>query len=89
MREEIQRLKMENAKYDSALRMANINIKTLLDKASDLQKKIDKAIDYIEKYLQEHVIDEYPDEQSVFYDENDRFIPNAKEELLNILKGDE
>lgn len=47
----------------------------------------EKTIEYIKKYLQEHIIDEYPDEQSVFYDEQDKFIPNAKEQLLNILQG--
>lgn len=53
------------------------------------KNNIDKAIEYIEKYLHEHVIDEYPDEQSTFYDEKDRFISNAKEVLLNILKGED
>lgn len=66
--------------YNNALKEANKNIKTLIN-------RIDKAIEYIEKYLHEHVIDEYPDEQSIFYDEEDRFISNAKEVLLNILKG--
>ena len=54
-----------------------------------LEYRIDKALDYIENYLHEHVIEDHPDEQSTFYDEQDNFIPNAKEELLNILKGED
>ena len=51
------------------------------------KKRIDKTIEYIEKYLQEHVIDDLPDEESKFELENGTPIPNAKEVLLNILKG--
>lgn len=51
------------------------------------KKRIDKAVEYIEKYLREHVIDDLPDEESKFELENGTPIPNAKEVLLNILKG--
>ena len=54
-----------------------------------LQSKIDKALDYIEKYLQEHIIDDLPDEESKFETEDGIPIPNAKEQLLNILKGED
>ena len=64
-------------------------IDLLTEQLEDYKQRNEKAIEYIEKYLQEHVIDEYPDEQSTFYDEKDRFIPNAKEVLLNILKGED
>ena len=53
-----------------------------------LQSKIGKAIEYIEKYLKEHIIEDQPDEQSIFYDEKGYYIPNAKEQLLSILKED-
>lgn len=53
------------------------------------KKRIDKAIEYIEKYLHEHVIDDLPDEESKFELENGTSIPNAKEVLLNILKGED
>ena len=54
---------------------------------NNLQSKIDKAIEYIEKYLEEHIIEDQPDEQSIFYDEKGYYISNAKEQLLDILKG--
>lgn len=60
----------------------------LVNHIHNLQFKIDKAIEYIEKYLEEHIIEDQPDEQSIFYDEKGRYIPNAKEQLLSILKGD-
>lgn len=60
----------------------------LIEEINNLQFKIDKAIEYIEKYLEEHIIEDQPDEQSIFYDEKGRYIPNAKEQLLSILKGD-
>ena len=56
------------------------------DNINNLQSKIDKAIEYIEKYLEDHIIEDQPDEQSIFYDEKGRYIPNAKEQLLSILK---
>lgn len=80
MKEEIERLKYENHRYDDALKMAN----KIIDM---LSKRITNATKYIENYLHEHVIEDHPDEQSTFYDEQDNFIPNAKEELLNILQG--
>jgi hypothetical protein len=46
---------------------------------------IQKAKNYIDKYLKEHIIEDQPDEQSIFYDEKGYYIPNAKEQLLNIL----
>lgn len=55
---------------------------------NNLQSKIDKVIEYIEKYLEEHIIEDQPDEQSIFYDEKGYYIPNAKEQLLSILKED-
>lgn len=62
-----------------------------LEKAEDENKKlnniIEKAKNYIEKYLEEHIIEDQPDEQSIFYDEKGYYIPNAKEQLLNILNG--
>lgn len=73
--------------YDKIKELKEENAK-LRDKVECLEDKIGYAIEYIEKYLQEHIIDEYPDEQSTFYDEKDRFIPNAKEQLLDILKGE-
>jgi hypothetical protein len=60
-----------------------------LEKAENEIKKlndiIDKAKNYIDKYLKEHIIEDQPDEQSIFYDEKGYYIPNAKEQLLNIL----
>ena len=57
--------------------------------AIELKSRIDKSIEYIEKYLHEHIIDDLPDEESKFEKENGIPIPNAKEELLNILQGKE
>lgn len=48
---------------------------------------IDLAKEYINKYLEEHVIEDQPDEQSIFYDEKGFYIPNAKEQLLEILES--
>ena len=62
--------------------------KLILNHINNLQSKIDKAIEYIEKYLKEHIIEDQPDEQSIFYDKKGCYIPNAKEQLLNILKED-
>ncbi len=61
----------------------------ILKYIDDLQQRIDKAVEYIEKYLHEHVIDDLPDEESKFEYEDGVPIPNAKEILLNILKGDD
>ena len=65
-----------------------IYFKRLKQDKDNLQSKIDKSIEYIEKYLEDHIIEDQPDEQSIFYDEKGRYIPNAKEQLLSILKED-
>ena len=59
----------------------------------DLRKEIDGLVtvidlvrEYINKYLGEHIIEDQPDEQSIFYDEKGYYIPNAKEQLLEILE---
>lgn len=61
----------------------------------ELRKEIDGLVtvidlvrEYINKHLEEHIIEDQPDEQSIFYDEKGYYIPNAKEQLLEILKGD-
>ena len=51
------------------------------------EKTIKEAIEYIEKYCEDYVIEDSPDEMCLFYDENGRYKPEAKEELLNILRG--
>ena len=60
---------------------------------SELRKEIDGLVtvidlvrEYINKYLEEHVIEDQPDEQSIFCDEEGYYIPNAKEQLLEILE---
>ena len=53
----------------------------------DYKSRNEKAVEYIRKYLQEHIIDDLPDEESKFELENGTPIPNAKEILLNILEG--
>lgn len=50
-------------------------------------KKNSKAIEYIEKYLY-YVIDEYPDPEWKFVNEDGMPKEEAKKELLEILKGD-
>ena len=59
----------------------------------ELRKEIDGLVtvidlvrEYINKHLEEHVIEDHPDEQSIFYDEKGYYIPNAKEQLLEILE---
>lgn len=47
---------------------------------------IDLVREYINKHLEEHIIEDQPDEQSIFYDEKGYYIPNAKEQLLEILE---
>lgn len=51
-----------------------------------LHSIIKEVREYIEKYLKEHIIEDQPDEQSIFYDEKGYYIPNAKEQLLDILE---
>lgn len=64
------------------------DIKLLQDKYNKQKEVLDKIKEYIDKYLYEHVIDDLPDEESKFEKEDGTPIPNAKEQLLNILKGD-
>ena len=56
---------------------------------SEYKQRIDKAIEYIEKYCEDYVIEDSPDEMCLFYKENGNYKPEAKEELLNILNGDD
>lgn len=84
--------------YITNLQKENTGLKKLCDKYEEEHKttfetwekvivRNKKAIEYIEKYLYEHVIDDLPDEESKFETEDGMPIPNAKEVLLNILKG--
>ena len=52
---------------------------------SEVKKQKDDVVEYIKKYLQEHIIDDLPDEESKFETENGIPIPNAKEILLRML----
>lgn len=52
---------------------------------SELKKQKDDVVEYIKKYLHEHIIDDLPDEESKFETENGIPIPNAKEILLRML----
>lgn len=63
------------------------------NKIEHLRKEIDGLVtvidlvrEYINKYLEDHIIEDQPDEQSIFYDEKGYYIPNAKEQLLEILE---
>ncbi len=47
-----------------------------------------KAIEYINKYCEDYVIEDSPDEMCLFYGEDGTYKPEAKQELLDILKGD-
>lgn len=64
-----------------------MSVEDVYDKVKDYKSRCEKAIEYIEKYLQEHVIDDLPDEESKFETEDGIPIPNAKEILLNILQN--
>lgn len=57
------------------------------DETFELQDRIDKAIEYIEKYCIDGIVSEYNRPQTVF-EENGNEKDNARTELLNILKGD-
>lgn len=52
---------------------------------SEVKKQKDDVVEYIKKYLHEHIIDDLPDEESNFETENGIPIPNAKEILLRML----
>lgn len=52
---------------------------------SEVKKQKDDVVEYIKKYLHEHIIDDLPDEESKFETENGIPIPNAKEILLRML----
>ena len=51
------------------------------------KKRCELAIEYIEKYCEDYVIEDSPDEMCLFYNENGSYKPEAKKDLLNILKG--
>lgn len=68
----------------------------LLKKYKELQKEnekykeiINKVTEYINKYCEDYIIEDSPDEMCLFYNEDGTYKPEAKEDLLNILKGDE
>lgn len=56
-------------------------------KNKELEERINKAIEYIEKYCIDGVENEYNTPQTVFEEENGNEKDNARIELLNILKG--
>ena len=60
-------------------------IKQLQQENQQLKKQKDDVVEYIKKYLHEHVIDDLPDEESKFEKEGGIPIPNAKEILLRML----
>lgn len=68
-----------------ALEKAEDEIKKLREENQQLKKQKDDVVEYIKKYLQEHIIDDLPDEESKFETENGIPIPNAKEILLRML----
>lgn len=72
-------------KLDERIEKVNKYNKKLKNENKKLNDIIDKTKNFIEKYLEEHIIEDQPDEQSIFYDEKGYYIPNAKEQLLNIL----
>lgn len=70
------RINEEHKKINGELRKENDALITVIDLVKE----------YINKHLEEHIIEDQPDEQSIFYDEKGWYIPNAKEQLLEILE---
>ena len=66
----------EHQKINGELRKENDALITVIDLVKE----------YINKHLEDHIIEDQPDEQSIFYDEKGYYIPNAKEQLLEILE---
>lgn len=60
-------------------------IEQLEKENQQLKKQKADVVEYIKKYLHEHVIDDLPDEESKFETEGGIPIPNAKEILLRLL----
>ena len=73
--EELAKINKEHQKLNGELRKEVDGLVTVIDLVRE----------YINKNLKEHVIEDQPDEQSIFYDEKGYYIPNAKEQLLEIL----
>ncbi len=74
----LEELAVKNSNRANELGIENMNLK----------KRIDKAIEYIEKYCIDGVENEYNTPQTVF-EEDGIEKDNARIELLNILKGEE
>lgn len=89
LQKENENLKEENKRIFSRVNDDELLISNAMNYAElqDYKQRNEKAVEYIGKYLQEHIIDDLPDEESKFELENGTPIPNAKEILLNILEG--
>lgn len=72
-------------KLDGRIEKVNNCVRKQKQEIEKLHSIIKEAREYIEKYLYEHIIDDLPDEESKFETEDGVPIPNAKEQLLNIL----
>ena len=62
--------------------------KEYIELNKELYYRINKAIDYINKYCEDYVIEDSPDPMCLFYGDDGTYKPEAKQELLDILKGD-
>lgn len=59
---------------------------TLQDQINELQNRIDKALEYINKYCEDYVVEDSPDPMCLFYGDDGTYKPEAKQELLEILQ---
>lgn len=80
-----QNIKMHE--IDGTTSNQNEREKALLNYITNLQNRIDKAVEYIEKYCIDGVENEYNTPQTVFEEENGNEKDNARIELLDILRG--
>ena len=92
LKAEFNELKKKNKQLETDYKEANESVtwwgnryNAIVKQNGEVKKQKDDVVEYIKKYLHEHIIDDLPDEESKFETENGIPIPNAKEILLRML----